>query len=620
MKKSKDGAYSSLHNGTPDYTRSRFEFSEELRARIYDRLVSIYGEESASGCMPELVRICQVYYAHKPDMLIEWDKNFEIGERFTEKDVILITYGDLISGKGENPLNKLAKFCDKLLKDGINTLHILPFFPYSSDRGFSIIDFQKVDPEFGSWQDISVLDDKFELMFDAVINHISSQSKWFREFLNGNAEYENFFISYDSPDELTQEDRESIFRPRTSDVLSEFQTLNGPKYVWTTFSSDQIDLNYGNPKVLLAALNLLLLYIRQGANIIRLDAVAYLWSAPGSSCVHQEQTHQIIKLFRDVLNSVAPRVALITETNVPHKDNISYFGNGYDEAHMIYNFTLPPLVLHTFYREDATALTDWAQTLSTPSPGTHFFNFLDSHDGIGLLGAKGILPEEDIDYIVQMVEAHGGIISYKSAAGGAKIPYEMNITWYSAINNLASGDDVLLQVKRFVASRAIAVVLQGVPGIYMHSIIGSENDVEAVKTKKSNRAINRSTIDAENVFEKLEDKESKLSILAEQLRAVIKLRVDHSAFHPNGPQRVLTLSPDIFSVLRTSTDGSEQILSLISVVNHDSDIKIVLDDIGVENQNWIELLSGCTMTAGDVTLDVTLHAYDTLFLMPTGLS
>lgn len=607
-------AYRSLHNGTPDYTKPLFKFTDETKARIFDRLVSIYDKESATEYLPELIRICRVYYAHKPQLLIERDKNFEIDERFTEKDVILISYGDLIEGEGKNPLNKLAIFCDRVLKGEINTLHILPFFPSSSDRGFSIIDFQEVDPELGSWPYISLLDDKFELMFDAVINHISSQSRWFREFINGNKEYEDFFISYNSPDELTQTDRESIFRPRTSDVLSKFETLKGTKYVWTTFSSDQIDLNYANPKVMLAALNLLLLYIRQGANIIRLDAVAYLWSAPGSSCVHQEQTHQIIKLFRDVLDSVAPGVALITETNVPHTDNISYFGNGCDEAHMIYNFTLPPLVLHTFYQENATALTEWAKTLSTPSPSTHFFNFLDSHDGIGLQGAKGILSEKDIDFILQTVEAHGGIISYKSAADGTDIPYEMNITWYSAMNHAGGDESVLLQVKRFIASRAIAIVLQGIPGIYMHSIIGSGNDLEAVKTEKSNRAINRSAIDAADIFKKLEDKNSKVSILSEKLWEVLKLRVRHRAFHPNAPQRVLTISPDAFSVLRTSTDGNEQILSVISVVNRDSDIKIVLDDFGIENQNWIELISGRTITADNKVLNLTLHAYDTLFI------
>jgi len=614
MSNSGQDAYSSLHNKAPDYTKPLFKFSNETQARIFDRLVSIYNKESALDFLPELIRICQVYYAHKPQQLIERDKSFKIEERFTEKDVILISYGDLVEGEGKNPLNKLANFCDRVLKGEINTLHILPFFPSSSDRGFSIIDFREVDPALGSWSYISLLDDKFELMFDAVINHTSSQSRWFREFINGNKEYEDFFISYDSPDELTQTERENIFRPRTSDVLSRFETLKGPKYVWTTFSSDQIDLNYANPKVMLAALNLLLLYVRQGANIIRLDAVAYLWSTPGSSCVHQEQTHQIIKLFRDVLDSVAPRVALITETNVPHVDNISYFGDGYDEAHMIYNFTLPPLVLHTFYREDATALTDWAKTLSTPSPGTHFFNFLDSHDGIGLQGAKGILLKEDIDFILQTVEAHGGIISYKSGVGGANIPYEMNITWYSAMNPADSDESVLLQVKRFIASRTIAIVLQGIPGIYMHSIIGSRNDVEAVKTENSNRAINRSAIDAADIFEKLEDKNSKESILSEKLWEVLKLRVGHRAFHPNAPQRVLSISPNVFSVLRTSTDGGEQILSVISVVNHDCDIKIVLDDFGIENQNWVELISGHTITAGNKVLNLSLHAYDTLFI------
>ncbi|MCK5529596.1 MAG: sugar phosphorylase, partial [Kiritimatiellae bacterium] len=467
---------SSFHHQEPDYARSSFCFSQDVKRGVLERLTAIYGKDAAETWLPELERICQVYYAYKPQALIDSDCCFDADERFTEKDLIVITYGDLIEGEGASPLDNLAKFCDSIFVGAVNTLHILPFFPYSSDRGFSIIDFETVDPNLGTWKDINALDESFELMFDMVVNHVSSESKWFKEFLNGNKEYEQFFISYDSPDKLSPEERKLIFRPRTSDVLSEFQTLNGPRYVWTTFSRDQIDLNYANPKVLAGVLELLLFYIRHGANIIRLDAVTYLWKEHGTPCVHLEQTHQIIKLFRDLLREVAPQVALITETNVPHRDNISYFGSGYDEANMVYNFTLPPLVLHTFYREDSTALTRWAQALEKPSPVTHFFEFLDSHDGIGLMGVKDILSEEDIAFIAEKAQKYGGIISYKSGSNGQDIPYEMNITWYSALNRDDVDEGMPLQVKRFIASRTIALVLQGVPGIYFHSIVGTEND------------------------------------------------------------------------------------------------------------------------------------------------
>ena len=262
-------------------------------------------------------------------------------------------------------------------------------------------DFETVDPKLGTWEDIWELEQDYQLMFDGVFNHVSSKSRWFREFVNGNPFYRDFFIWFNSPEELTSEQRAKIFRPRTSDILTRYVTLHGPRHVWTTFSEDQVDLNYKCADVLIRVMDILLMYVRQGADIIRLDAVTYLWSELGTSCAHLEQTHEIIKLMRDVLDEVAPQVALITETNVPHHENISYFGDGADEAQMVYNFALPPLVLHTFYREDATSLSRWAKSLTLTSPRVTFFNFLDSHDGIGLMGVKGVLEQADIDFIIE---------------------------------------------------------------------------------------------------------------------------------------------------------------------------------------------------------------------------
>ena len=300
-----------VHNPEPDYAQPRLKIPSNARNRIFNRLQFLYGESGAQEWMPELERILKVYYAHKPRTMIELEKYFVPEERFTEEDIVLITYGDLLHGEEAAPLATLAEFCDNYLKGTINTLHILPFFPYSSDRGFSIVDFETVDPLLGTWQDIEDLEGRYQLMFDGVINHVSSRSKWFQEFLNGNPYYKNFFIAYSSPDELTPEERKAIFRPRTSDVLSKFETIDDPVYVWTTFSEDQIDLNYSNPAVLMRVIEILLLYVRHGADIIRLDAVTYLWAEPGTACVHLDETHEIIKLFRDILKVVARAVALV---------------------------------------------------------------------------------------------------------------------------------------------------------------------------------------------------------------------------------------------------------------------------------------------------------------------
>ena len=604
------------HNEEPDYSRPLFKIPSEARKRIFARLAFIYGETVAKAYMPELERIIEVYYAYKPQDMIEKESGLNPEERFTEKDIILITYGDLLRGEEHSPLATLSKFCDAYLEGTINTVHILPFFPYSSDRGFSIIDFETVDPNLGTWDDIAELQNHYQLMFDGVINHISSKSRWFQEFLNGNPYYWDFFIHFSSPSDLTQEQRSLILRPRTSDILTKYQTINGARHVWTTFSADQIDLNYSNPDVLMRVAEILLMYVRRGADIIRLDAVTYLWAEPGTRCVHLEQTHEIVKLFRDILDTVAPNAALITETNVPHEENISYFGNGRDEAQMVYNFALPPLVLYTFYSEDATVLSKWAEDLNRPSNTTSFFNFLDSHDGIGVMAVKNILPQKKIDFIIKKAKDHGGLISYKTGEDGSEVPYEINITWFSALNHEESGEDIAFQVKRFVASRIIALVLRGVPGIYMHSLIGSQNDIEAVLATESKRDINRTVIDGKAITEALQDPLSKLSRISREFGRLIAIRTKKRAFHPNGDQQVLMISSDIFAIMRISPEGDQYILTLTNVTNRVCRIEVPLSQLGIDENRWYDLVSGMEWMAEEQKICITLIPYDVVWLEP----
>jgi sucrose phosphorylase len=470
----------------------------------------------------------------------------------------------------------------------------------------------------GSWEDIEQIGDDYQLMFDGVFNHVSSRGEVFQEMLCGSPNSQNIAITYKSPEELTPQQRQKILRPRTSDILTNYQTINGPVWVWTTFSADQIDLNYKNPQVLLKVIETLLLYVRYGADLIRLDAATYMWKEPGTSCAHLPQTHELVKLFRDILDIVAPTVALITETNVPHQDNISYFGNGEDEAQMVYNFALPPLVLHTFYREDATALSHWAKDLIPPSPLTTFFNILDTHDGIGLLGVKNILPKEDIDNIVQTARKHGAFISYKSGGNGEKEPYEINTTWFSALNfdHSNSNEDIAFKVKRFVASRSIALVLRGVPGIYFHGLIGTGNDIETARKTKSKRDINRKQIQAKDILTQREDSQSKLSHINEQLRPLLEIRVSQSAFHPAGEQKVFSLTPGIFAVLRISPSQEQHILTLTNVANRVCNIEIPLAELGVEEINWYDLVGNRGWIAHENKLKLTLEPYDVVWLIP----
>lgn len=607
---------SSVHNPEPDYSKPLFQIPSAAYERMFGRLSFLYGQAVAEEFMPELERVLRVYYAHKPEIMIKREKDINPAERFTEEDVILITYGDLIRGNDRSPLTTLSKFCGAYLNRTINTLHILPFFPYSSDRGFSIIDFEAVDPNLGTWADIEDLEQRYQLMFDGVINHVSTKSRWFQEFLNGDVYYGDFFIDYGSTSALTPEQKGAIFRPRTSDILTPFDTINGKRYVWTTFSDDQIDLNYHNPNVLMRVIEILLNYVRHGADIIRLDAITYLWAEPGTPCVHLDQTHEIVKLFRDVLDTVAPTCALITETNVPHDENISYFGSGSDEAQMVYNFALPPLVLHTFYTENAGALSDWAAGLENLSNTTTFFNFLDSHDGVGLMAVKNILTQDEIDNIVEQAGEHGGLISYKTGENGKDVPYEINITWYSAMNLEDTDETVEFQVKRFVASRAVGLVLQGVPGIYLHSLFGSRNDREAVKHTKSKRAINRTVLSGEAIYKALEDPRSQISILGRKLGRLGSIRTTNRPFHPNGPQKILKLAPELFTVFRSSPEGDQHILSIINIANKVVHAKVQLSEIGIEEKYWKDLVGKAKWIADNGALDIILEPYDVIWLQP----
>ena len=603
------------YNQDPDYTRPRFEVPAAARERMLSRLSYLYGDSEAQAWMPELERILRVHYAHKPEDLVELEKEYQPEERFTEKDLVLITYGDAIKGDHGATLKSLHRFVETYSRGAVNTIHLLPFFPYSSDRGFAVVDFKTVDPKMGTWECIQELGADYDLMFDGVLNHCSSRSEMFRGYLNGNPAYRDFFIAYDSPEDLTRDQRSKIFRPRTSDILTRVDTIEGPKYVWTTFSEDQIDFNFRNPKVLLTVIDALLFYVRQGADILRLDAVTYLWSEPGTECVHLPQTHAIVKLLRDVMDTVAPGVALITETNVPHQQNISYFGDGSDEAHMVYNFALPPLVLHTFYSQDASAISRWAAELRTHSKTSTFFNMLDTHDGIGVMGVKGILSPVEIDRMLQRAQEHGANISYKSSEAGDE-PYEINSTWWSAINRDDSGEDRNLRVKRYVASRSIALALKGVPAEYTHGVVALSNDHRLAETTGVRRDVNRGLIDPDLYSRELQDPQSKRSLLRRSHRRFALVRTRCRAFHPQGEQRVLNLSASVFALLRISPEGDQQIVALTNVSDREVKLEIPLADLEGQETRWRDLIGGKEWKAEGPRLAIDLAPYDVLWLSP----
>jgi sucrose phosphorylase len=394
-------------------------------------------------------------------------------------------------------------------------------------------------------------------MFDAVINHVSTQSAWFQAFLRDDPAYRHFFIVVEGSPDLSQ-----VVRPRALPLLTTFTTPSGPKNVWTTFSTDQVDLNYANPAVLLAILDLLLFYASRGAQFIRLDAIAYLWKQIGTPCIHLPQTHRVIQLIRAVLDEAAPQVLLITETNVPHRENISYFGDGTGEAQLVYNFALPPLVLHSLRTGSAATLSRWAAGIDLPPTGATFFNFLASHDGIGLNPARGILSDAEIDALVSGTLERGGLVSYKSNPDGSRSPYELNVNYFDALSDPSGSEPEHLQVDRFLAAHAIMLALVGVPGIYFHSLFGSRGWREGAERTGRNRTINRQKLLVDDLERELDDPVSLRSQVFTRFARMLAARAAAPAFHPSGTQQVLDLGDTVFGLARSAPGASQQVFCL----------------------------------------------------------
>lgn len=566
---------------------------------LLTHLTVLYGAEQAGQTLPQLQALLQHHAGRLPAQ--------DNAPTFSQSDAVLITYGDMVQREGEAPLATLADFLRQTVAGGVNTVHILPFYPYTSDDGFSVLDYTAVNPTLGTWADIHQLGRHFRLMFDAVINHISAHSDWFQKFLADDPAYRDYFTVVDPQTDLT-----AVFRPRALPLLTEVETAVGPKHVWTTFSADQIDLNYANPAVLLAVLDVLLFYVEQGASLIRLDAIGFMWKEIGTSCIHLPQAHRAIQLMRSVLDAAAPRqghVALITETNVPHRDNIAYFGDGYNEAQMVYNFSLPPLTLHAFHSGDATVLSQWASTLDLPSDRTTFFNFLASHDGIGLMPARGILPEATLSTIAQRVEALGGLVSYKNNPDGSQTPYELNINYLDALGDPTTHEDDDLRARRFLAAQAIMLSLRGVPGIYFHSLFGSRGWREGVAQTGHNRTINRQKLSRRQLEAELADPNSLRAKILNPYLNLLRVRANEPAFHPNGRQTIHPLHSAVFAVERRDPNGRSPILCLQNVSHQPCTLTLSACGLGTQFTNLLD--------AAPILSDTfTLPAYGIAWLKP----
>lgn len=570
--------------------------------KLTSNLELIYGKEKSQVLFTQLKKKIQKYQ----NSIHVGDKRYTL----SQNDVVLITYGDQFNEEGCKPLETLNKFCTKYLKEVFNTIHILPFFPYSSDDGFSVIDYKQVNPSLGNWGDIHAFSSNFRLMIDGVFNHISQSSTCFQAFLNGEYPYRDYFITVPDGADLRQ-----VVRPRALPLLSTFDTKDGAVNVWTTFSRDQIDLNYASEEVFLDIVDVMLFYVEQGAKLIRIDAVPFLWKEIGTDCIHRPQTHALVKVFRAILDWIAPEVLIITESNVPFKENLSYLGDQFgdddqtDEAQLIYQFSLGPLVLHTFLEKNSRKINNWVANLPKPY---RYFNFIASHDGIGLNPAMGLLDEKEIDALIETTRAHGGRLSYKKDTDGHKKVYELNITLYDFLND-PHNPDLDVDIDRFIASQAIMLALAGVPGIYVHSLFGSHNSIEHDHENDQARSINRAKFSYNKVIANLSNTQQREAVIFNRYRQLLECRKKHPAFSPFTKQEVIEVDDRVFCIYRDDANRNQGVICLTNVSDECINISLPLNLIK-EGNDFIDMISGRVFQKAGKTIPVSMQPYQTLWL------
>jgi sucrose phosphorylase len=568
-----------------------------LHARLEQHLVKIYDsielEQSTSDLATELLALMRLEPCAEPPIahLNLWDQS----------DVALICYGDSLLSKDERPLHTLLGFLDNYLSDAISMVHILPFFPWTSDDGFAVQDYTVVNDFLGDWDDIAAIATNFKLMGDLVINHGSSHSVWFDNFKQGLNPGKDFYFTALPTDDLSQ-----VVRPRTSPLLQRVDTVDGPRWVWCTFSHDQIDFDFRNPEVLKTFVEIIRLHLDKGVRVFRLDAVAFLWKQVGSSSINLTETHEVVRLLRTLIEHAVDGAMIITETNIPNEENLAYFGNA-NEAHAIYNFSLPPLLVYSLISGDSHYLRQWLMTLPPAQFGTTYFNFLASHDGIGLRPVEGLLSDGEVDAFIRTMERSGGLVSWRAGAGGVRKAYEINITLMDALQGTVKGPDEF-GFARFICAHAVMLALEGIPAIYIHSLLGTRNDHLAVERLGYNRAINRHQWDYEQLTQHLIHSESPNAQVLAALKTIIRLRKLQPAFHPNATQYTLQLGAGLFGFWRQSNDRRQSIFCLYNLTRETQ--RVAVSELNlVVLSDWYDLISDEVVEVGAGELEFKPYAF-----------
>ncbi len=527
---------------------------------------------------------------------------------WSQRDVALITYGDSIVDSRSKPLKVLRDFCEIWLGSCITWVHILPFFPWTSDDGFSVLDYSSVNQALGDWNDISDIATDYRLMADLVLNHCSSRSAWFENFKHGVDPGRGYFFAKEPSFDVSR-----VVRPRTSDLTMPVVTSEGEQQVWCTFSHDQVDFDFSNPDVLLEFTRIIRLYLDRGVRIFRLDAVAFTWKRSGTTCINLPEAHDLVRLLRSLIEWVQPDAIIITETNVPNIENLAYFGQC-DEAHCIYNFALPPLLIHTLVEADSSRITRWLMSMPPAILGTTYFNFLASHDGIGLRPVEGLLSEGELDSMIDQLQENGALLSWREHADGARTVYEVNVSLFNAFKK--SDEAVDRTLDRMILAHAILLGLEGVPAIYLHSFVATNNDLSRVGNTGHNRAINRHQWALDELTGLLNDAKSQNARCLQAIKQLIDMRQGQPAFHPNATQFTLNCGRSIFGFWRQSLDRAQSIFCIYNVTPISTTIAAASLNL-VGSDSWRDLISGGTVDLLSEDPSIELAPYQAVWLTNT---
>ena len=565
------------------------KINQNINLDILKRLNFIYrsiiSEEKTLEYSKKINKLINIYKDKEP-------KN-STKDYWSENTILLITYADSINrGLSGKTLNDFGKFYKQYLEKFINSIHFLPFFPSSGDGGFSVKNHNDVDKAYGTWEDIQSLSKKANIMTDLVLNHSSSKGDWYKNFLYDKNPGKNYFYVVDK-----NYDCSKVVRPRDHDLLTEIELQNKKKFLWCTFSHDQIDLNFKNPDVLLEFIRLILKLSSYGIKIFRLDAVAFIWKQTGTTCLNLSQTHEIIKLLRDIVDQLDKNLIIVTETNLPKQENLSYFGKN-DEAHWIYNFSLPPLIVNTFLFEDSVALTKWSMKMPPAQLGNAYLNFIASHDGIGMRPAEGVLSDKEIKKMLQRLKKNGSKFSMRKLSNNEEKVYEANISLFNALQFTDSDLKGKFALKRFIAAHCIILAIEGVPAFYFNSLFATKNDEETFASTGVKRNLNRYKWHYSTLVNLIKTNNSIEKNCYETFKKLISIRKIQPAFHPNATQFTLNLDKNIFAVWRQSRDRKQSIFALTNVSS--KTIKLNTNKINlIDDEQWFDLLSQETKITDD---------------------